>query len=87
MRLFDRLFMLIAAIFLSIWLIAVVPISVRYIRTTGSFSGEDPEKTTITIAMIVGFAIFWCLIAVLVKLLFSDWLASGQKRTNSEIDG
>lgn len=87
MRLFDRLFMLIAAILLSIWLIAVVPISVRYIRATGSLSGEDPEKTAITIAMIVGFAIFWCLIAILVKLLFSDWLASGQKQTNPRTDG
>lgn len=76
MNAFDRIFSLIAGFCLAAWLIAVVPVSVSYARLFGSFSFNDPKKTAVTLVAIAGCAIFWCLMAVTVKLLVSDWLAA-----------
>ena len=76
MSAFDRIFSQIAGICLAAWLIAVVPVSLSYAIQFGSFSFDAPQKTAITLVTIAGFAIFWCLMAVLVKLLISDWLAA-----------
>lgn len=76
MSAFDRIFSAIAGICLAAWLIAVVPVSLSYATLFGSFSFDAPQKTAVTLVTIAGFAIFWCLMAVLVKLLISDWLAA-----------
>jgi hypothetical protein len=80
MSAFDRIFSLIAGICLAAWLIAVVPVSFSYARVFGSFSFDDTRKTAITLIAITGFAVFWGLVAVLVKLLFSDWLAARREQ-------
>ena len=76
MSAFDRIFSLIAGICLAAWLIAVVPVSFNYAKLFGSFSIDAPRNTAITLVTMTGFAIFWCLMAVLVKLLVSDWLTA-----------
>lgn len=76
MSAFDRIFSLIAGVCLAAWLIAVAPVSFHYATLFGSFSLDAPRKTAITLVTMAGFAIFWCLMAVLVKLLVSDWLAA-----------
>jgi hypothetical protein len=80
MSVFDRAFSLIAAICLAVWLVAVIPVSIGYVRKFGTFSFDDPEKTAVTLAAVVGFAIFWYLVAILAKLLASDWLAGLRQR-------
>ena len=77
---FDRIFSLISGVCLAAWLIAVVPVSFGYARLFGSFSLDDTKKTAITLIAITGFTVFWGLIAVLVKLLFSDWLAARREQ-------
>ena len=76
MSAFDRIFSPIAGICLAAWLIAVVPVSFNYAKLFGSFSIDAPRNTAITLVTMTGFAIFWCLMAVLVKLLVSDWLTA-----------
>jgi hypothetical protein len=76
MSTFDRIFSLIAGLCLAAWLIVVVPVSFSYASLFGSFSFDAPQKTAITIVTMIGFAIFWRLMAVLAKLLVSDWLAA-----------
>jgi hypothetical protein len=80
MSAFDRIFSLIAGICLAAWLIAVVPVSFSYARVFGSFSFDDTRKTAITLIAIAGFTVFWGLVAVLAKLLFSDWLAARREQ-------
>jgi hypothetical protein len=82
MSAFDRIFSLIVALCLFAWLIAVVPASISYAKRFGTFSLDNIEKTAITIAAIGGFTVFWVLVAILAKLLFSDWLAGRKQRQN-----
>jgi hypothetical protein len=80
MNAFNRAFSLVTGLCLVAWLVAVVPAAIGYAKRFGTFAADDAERTVITIAAIVAFAIFWCLVAVLAKLQLSDWLAARRRR-------
>ena len=70
---FDRIFPLVVGLCSVGWLIAVLPLLPSYVKALGFFSLADPEKLAITIAAFIAFTIFWGLVAVMAKLLLSDW--------------
>lgn len=80
MKLFDRTFHLASAVCLAGWLIAVVPAMIGYAKARGDLSFHDVKHSAITIAAIVAFAGFWCLVAMLTRLLLSDWLATWRQQ-------
>lgn len=82
MSAFDRIFPLIAGLCLAIWLVAMLPAGFGYLRTFGVISLAEPGKTAVTAAAILACTIFWGLVAVLAKLLFSDWRAGRQHSGN-----
>jgi hypothetical protein len=80
MNTFNRAFSLVTGLCLVAWPIAVVPAAIGYAKRFGTFSADDADRTAITVAAIVAFAIFWCLVAVLAKLQLSDWLAARRRQ-------
>ena len=85
MSAFDRIFSLIAGICLAAWLIAVVPVSFNYAKLFGSFSIDYTRKTATTLIAIAVFTLFWGLIAILAKLLLSDWLAARREQRSKAL--
>jgi hypothetical protein len=84
MRAFDRIFPLLAAVGLSVWLVVIWPIAIRYLANVAVFSADKPEETALTIAVTFGLVLFWVLTAWLVKLLVFDLLAMrGQVKDRS----
>lgn len=81
---FDRFFSLIAGISLAAWLVAVVPAALSYARAFGDLSVENTKRTAITLVTIAGFTIFWGLVAILARLLLSDWRAAGRQPGQSD---